>query len=59
MLEVLTNPNQAQYAHQIVMLVKIDDYVYAVRTDMQEDVYFMKTAYPSRKYTAMHLPKRR
>ena len=59
LLEVLTHPNQARYAHEIVMLVKIDDYVYAVRTDMQEDVYFMKTAYPSRKYTAMYLPKRR
>lgn len=59
LLEVLTHPNQSRYSHQIVMLVKIDDYVYAVPTVVQKDVYFMKTAYPSRKYTAMYLSERR
>ena len=39
LLEVLTHPNQARYAHQIVMLVKIDDYIYAVPTVVEEDVF--------------------
>ncbi|HMK55918.1 MAG TPA: DUF4258 domain-containing protein [Dissulfurispiraceae bacterium] len=56
LLEVLAHPNQGRYGHQIVMLVKIEDYVYAVPTVVQKDVFFMKTAYPSRKYTAMYLP---
>jgi len=59
LLQVLAHPNQTRYAHQVVMLVKIDDYVYAVPTVVQKDVLFMKAAYPSRKYTAMYLPKRR
>ena len=42
LLEVLTHPNQARYANQIVMLAKIDDYVYAVPTVVQKDVYSMK-----------------
>jgi len=58
LLEVLAHPNQERYGHQIVMLVKIDNYVYAVPTVVQKDVFFMKTAYPSRKYTAMYLPER-
>jgi len=59
LLEVQTHPNQARHSHQVVMLMKIDDYVCAVPTNVQEDVFFMKTAYPSRKYTVMYLPKRR
>ena len=42
LLEVLAHPNQARYANQIVMLAKIDDYVYAVPTVVQKDVYSMK-----------------
>jgi hypothetical protein len=42
-----------------VLLVRINDYVYAVPTVIKEEEFFLKTIYPSRKYTDLYLPDNR
>tara|TARA_B100000683_G_scaffold242663_1_gene251544 strand:+ start:42 stop:311 length:270 start_codon:yes stop_codon:yes gene_type:complete len=55
LLEVLENPNRQEYAHQLLLLVEIDQYVWVVPTIQEKDRYFMITAFPSRKYTREYL----
>jgi hypothetical protein len=43
--------NEERYPHQKIFLVPIDEYIYAVPYAKDGDVYFLKTAFPSRKLT--------
>lgn len=53
------NPNQKKYPRQRLFIVKIESYVYTVPyvTDRKRHVYFLKTLYPSRKYTKQYIKK--
>ncbi len=53
-LDILENPAK-KYRHQIVILVNYRDYIHAVPAVVTEKEYFLKTIYPSRKYTAQYL----
>ncbi len=55
-VDIIDHPNKTKYPNQIVMLVRIGDYIYAVPTVIKREEFFLKTIYPSRKYTAKHLP---
>ena len=59
-VDVLEHPDRIKYPEQIVILVKINDYIYAVPAvkDTIRDQFFMKTIYPSRKYTGLYLRER-
>lgn len=57
-IDIMEHPDKARYPGQIVILVDINDYIYAVPTAVQAGEYSMKTAYPSRKYTAKYLRKK-
>lgn len=56
LLKVLPNPNP-QYAHQHIMAVDIEGYVYLVPFLEETDRLFLKTAFPSRKATKIYLNK--
>lgn len=55
MLDILDHPNKERYPDQVVFLVRINDYVYAVPTVIKKEEFFLKTIYPSRKYTDLYL----
>ena len=55
LLARLDHPNQAKYAHQQILVVRIGDYVYTVPFVEDEEKYFLKTIIPSRKYTREYL----
>ena len=48
-LDVLEHPNQEKYPGQKILIVQVDDYVYAV--PFVETEIFLKTIIPSRKAT--------
>jgi len=50
-LAVLEHPNQEKYPGQMILIVQVDDYVYAVPFVEIETEIFLKTIIPSRKAT--------
>jgi len=55
-LDVLIN-SSPKYKNQIVIIVKYEDYAYVVPAIKTGDEYFLKTIFPSRKYTNKYLKK--
>jgi uncharacterized DUF497 family protein len=55
MIDILEHRNSDRYPDQIVILVRLNDYIYAVPAVVKKDEFFLKTIYPSRKYTAVYL----
>jgi hypothetical protein len=56
LLDVLEHPNKDKYYNQLLLVVEIENYVYLVPTVVDKDVFFLKTIFPSRKYTDKYLP---
>ncbi len=57
LLDVLEHPNKDKYPNQYLLVVEIESYVYVVPCVVEQDVYFLKTIFPSRKYTSKYLPE--
>jgi hypothetical protein len=55
-VQILKHPG-LNFPNQFMILVAIDDYIYCVPVVVSEDEYFLKTIYPSRKYTKKYLNK--
>lgn len=55
LLDSYNHPNQKRYPGQKIMVVEIDDYVYLVPFIEDEEKYFLKTIFPSRKATKKYL----
>jgi len=52
LLDVLEHPNKGKYGNQIILVVEVEQYAFCVPCVPEEDGdYFLKTLYPSRKYT--------
>ncbi len=58
-LDTIPNPNTKQHAHQRVFIVVIAHYIYMVPFIEDEEKVFLKTIYPSRKYTKIYLKKKK
>jgi len=56
LLNVVRHSNLKRYPNQLVLLVMIAGYVYAVPFIERDDCWFLKTAYPSRKLTKKYSP---
>jgi predicted DNA binding CopG/RHH family protein len=54
-IDILEHPNKDKYKSQYLILVNIDNYVYVVPSIINEDKWFLKTIFPSRKYTKVYL----
>ena len=59
LIDILDHPDKEKHPNQVLLLVSINDYVYAVPTVIGEDDFFLKTMYPSRKYTERYLKDKR
>ena len=57
LLDVIRHPNQTKSKGQHVYVVKIEGYAYLVPYVEDDEVIFLKTIFPSRKYTKMYLRK--
>lgn len=55
LLDILEHPNKEKYPNQRLLLVEIDRYVYVVPCVFENDICFLKTIFPSRKYTMRYL----
>lgn len=51
----IDHPTKSRYPNQMVMVVEINDYVYAVPYVEDDEKIFLKTIYPSRKLTKKYL----
>ena len=56
-LDILENPNKAKYKGQKLYVINIDNYAYVVPYVVKEEKIFLKTIFPSRKYTKKYLIK--
>ena len=54
LLDVLENPNQQKFSHQLMYIVKSGDYVYCVTFVQDSEKIFLKTIYPSRKFKKLY-----
>ncbi len=54
-LDILTHPNQSRYPRQQILVVKMNDYAYAVPFVEEGQERFLKTVVPSRKLTKKYL----
>lgn len=54
-LDDICHPNAAEYPHQKILIVAIDQYAYLVPYVETGDEYFLKTVIPSRKFTKLYL----
>ena len=57
LLDVLEHPNQKKYKGEKVYVVEIKDYAYIVPFIDYENERFLKTIFPSRKYTKLYINK--
>ena len=55
-LDVLEHPNEERYKGQILIIVDVDGYAYVVPAVRSGEYWFLKTLFPSRKYTDRYLP---
>ena len=54
-LDILEHPNKEKYKNQRVYIINVDNYAYIVSFVDKENERFLKTIFPSRKYTQMYL----
>lgn len=54
LLGIYQHPNSTKYPHQFILKVLFSDYVFIVPCVQENEVYFLKTLYPSRKATREH-----
>ncbi len=55
LLDVIRHPNQKKYSDQRFYVVDIGNYVFIVPYVESEESIFLKTIFPSRKYTKIYL----
>lgn len=58
LLDTLQHPNSKKYANQKVYIIELNGYAYSVPFVENTEVCFLKTIYPSRKYTKQYLSKK-
>lgn len=51
------HPNQKRYPHQQIFIIFIKDYAYIVPFVEDDEKIFLKTIFPSRKYTKFYIEK--
>lgn len=61
LLDDLDNPNKRSYPRQKIFVVRLKKYVYIVPyiIDKKRQVIFLKTIYPSRKFTKLYMKGRK
>lgn len=55
LLDILEHPNKSKYPNQKLLIVEVLNYAYVVPFVDNDETYFLKTIYPSRKATKSYL----
>lgn len=55
LLEIVAHKNPSNYPNQKMFIVEVNSYAYIVPFIENEDHYFLKTIYPSRKATRKYI----
>ena len=55
----VAHPNQRRYPGQRILVVEIEEYVFVVPFIEDDEKIFLKTIYPSRKFTRKYIVSRR
>ncbi len=56
-LTIIEHPNKKLYKNQKIYVIEIDDYAYLVPFIEDDQKIFLKTVFPSRKYTKEYIEK--
>ena len=51
LIDVLEHPNKEKYSNQIILVVEIEGYAFCIPCVKDNNDFFMKTLFPSRKFT--------
>lgn len=57
LLAIINHPNQRQYPGQKMFIVELFEYAYVIPFVEDEEKVFLKTIFPSRKYTKQFIEK--
>lgn len=55
-LDILEHPNREKYSNQVLIILEIERFAYVVPAVKGKECWFLKTIFPSRKYTDEYLP---
>lgn len=58
LLDIIEHPNQNRYKGQRCYIVEIDRYAFVIPYIETDDSIFLKTIFPSRKYTSVYMHRR-
>lgn len=58
LLDVLEHHNKERYPNQWILIVQIETYAVCVPCLIKDESYFLKTIFPSRKYTQLYLKEK-
>ena len=58
-LAILEHPNPRRYKGQKLVIIEIENYAYVVPYEERGDTIYLKTVFPSRKYTKIYLRRRK
>lgn len=56
-LTILDHPNKKKYSQQKMYVVELHEYAYMIPCVEDEEKIFLKTIFPSRKYTKKYIEK--
>lgn len=59
LLDTIFHPNQQLYPGQRIFIVEVEEYVFLIPFVEDEEKIFLKTIYPSRKYTMKYKGRRK
>jgi hypothetical protein len=59
LLDTILHPNQQRYPGQQIFIVEVEEYVFLVPFVEDEEKIFLKTIYPSRKFTMKYKGRRK
>lgn len=54
---IISHPNKSKYPNQRMFLVNLEEYIFVVPFVEDDEKIFLKTIYPSRKYTQKYFNK--
>ncbi|MBL7078128.1 toxin [Candidatus Shapirobacteria bacterium] len=59
LITAIKHPNQKKYLNQKILIVEIEEYAYLIPCIETKSKIFLKTIFPSRKFTKIYLEERR
>jgi len=59
LLDTIVHPNQKRYPEQKILIIEVDGYAFLVPFVEDEEKIFLKTIYPSRKFTIKYISIKR